>query len=139
MGKPDPILHDGQPRQAVVDVLGKLEELGLVSLGEASTLWRRVLPDRNDRVLWTRRFGRNGGSQQQRYCEYGYPRPDHTDNDPTEARSAQNLVLHDLLRIHSDRVDAPPVLVPRVFDVGPRHLGIRPVLVVHQREASMLS
>jgi hypothetical protein len=62
MGKADPVLDDTHPRQAVIDVLGELEQLGLVSLGEASALDRRVLADRNDPVLWTRRFGRNGGS-----------------------------------------------------------------------------
>src|SRR5215510_14506938 len=49
------------------------------------------------------------------------------------------LVLEDLARTHGDRVEPPPVLLPRILDVRAVDLRVRAVLVVAHREEPVLT
>src|SRR5262249_55489164 len=53
--------------------------------------------------------------------------------------ACRRSILEDLAGAHVDRVQPPPVLLPRVLDVRPVHPGVRPILVVPHGEESVLS
>src|SRR5262249_52682436 len=52
--------------------------------------------------------------------------------------SSRRSVLEDLAGAHRDRVEAPPVLLPRLLDVRPVHVRVRAILVVAHGEEPVL-
>src|SRR5262249_61916002 len=52
--------------------------------------------------------------------------------------SPRRSVLEDLAGAHGDRVETPPVLLPRLLDVRPVHARVRAILVVAHGEEPVL-